>query len=79
MKGLVMDFKYEVEVIIECPDNFEIRFKGDTDNSYTRWIDKRDGYLYFSHKDKKILGFKDEELKNICLYCYQNDISLYFN
>jgi hypothetical protein len=74
-----MSFKYEVEEIINCPDNFEIRFKDDPTNNYTRWIDKRDGYLYFSHVDKYILSFDDEEIKNICLYCYKHDISLYFN
>jgi uncharacterized C2H2 Zn-finger protein len=79
IKGEFMEFGYEVEIIIECPENFEVRFKNDKDNRYTRWIDKRDGYLFFSHKDKKILNFKDEELQNICLYCYKNNISLYFN
>lgn len=72
-------FKFEVETIKEFNDYFEIKFKDDATNKYTRWIDKKNGYLFLSLRDKEILNFCDEEFTNVCMYCFNNGIAFYCN
>jgi hypothetical protein len=79
MGNLMEQFKYEVQEIKEFSDYFEIKYKLDPTNRYTRWIDKKNGYLFLSMRDKEILNFSDEEFTNVCMYCFNNDIAFYCN
>jgi ribosome biogenesis SPOUT family RNA methylase Rps3 len=72
-------FKFEVETIKEFEDYYEIKFKDDHTNRYTRWIDKKNGCLFLSQRDKEILNFSDEEFTNVCMYCFNNGIAFYCN
>jgi ribosome biogenesis SPOUT family RNA methylase Rps3 len=71
------DFRYVVDEIKEFDEYYEIRFQDDPTNRYTRWIDKKNGHLFLSQRDKEILNFSDSEFTNVCMYCFNNDISFY--